>query len=340
MFSFQWPWFALLLPLPVLAWRYWPASRTDEETEKIRLRTALVHPALDYLEKAYASATPGVPASTFLSYFLLGLLWVVLTLSLMQPQWLREHREIKSRGYDLMLAVDLSRSMLALDFTVKGERVNRLQVVKGVVGRFIEQREGDRIGLILFGNGAYVQAPLTLDGKAVRSMLDNSKPRIAGDATAIGDAIGLAVKKLRERPPGSRVLILLTDGENTAGILPPEPAALMAAQYGIRIYAVGVGSTGEVPFPDDKTGEILMEEMIIDEDLLQRVAWITGGAYFRATDTSALEGIYEKINSMEKTEAETSRVWIPESLYRWPLGAALLILLLLAIFSMRQQQKL
>jgi Ca-activated chloride channel family protein len=248
---------------------------------------------------------------------------------MMRPQWLHEHTEIKSHGYDLMLAVDLSRSMLALDFTVDGQRVNRLQVVKGVLGRFIERRKGDRIGLILFGDSAYMQAPLTLDGNAVQKMLYDAVPRIAGDATAIGDAIGLAVKKLRDRPLESRILILLTDGENTAGSLPPDQAVLLAKQYQVRIYAIGVGTMGEVPFPDE-TGHITMEEMKIDEDLLRRMTALTGGTYFRATDAQALENIYTQIDTLEKTEAETRTVIIPESLHHFPLGVALLILFLLA----------
>lgn len=332
MFSFAWPWFAVLLPLPWLVWRFWSAPRPKPDKHP---RGALIHPGLQRLEKAFNAAAPSMPRSEFLPMLLLGLLWLSLILALMQPQWLRRHTEVKSEGYDLLLAVDLSRSMLALDFTVNGRRVNRLQVVKGVMGRFIEQRQGDRIGLLLFGDSAYVQAPLTLDSNAVRAMLDNSVPRMAGDATAIGDAIGLAVKKLRERPVGSRVLILLTDGENTAGNLPPFQAAMLARQYNIRIYTIGVGSKGEVPFPDE-TGRITMEQMEIDEKLLRQVADITGGAYFRATDTQALEGISERINTLEKTEAEARSIMIPEPLFRVPLGVALLLLIGLAVLGRRR----
>jgi Ca-activated chloride channel family protein len=170
-------------------------------------------------------------------------------------------------------------------------------------------------------------------------MLENSVPRMAGDATAIGDAIGVAVKKLRERPAESRVLILLTDGENTSGSLPPEQSALLANQYNVRIYTIGVGSRGDtegkVPFPDE-SGRITLETMTMDEDLLRRVALSTGGAYFRATDTQALEEIYRRIDLMEKTEAEARSILIPEPLYRWPLGLALLLMLALAILGIRR----
>jgi len=335
MIHFAWPWAILLLPLPWLVRRWWPtSSRQDDVTVS---QVALRHPRVTELAYTYRGAPVGLPNFIQWSAWLPMLLWGLLVVTLMQPQWLREHTEVKQRGYDLMLAVDLSRSMLALDFTVQGRRVNRLQVVKGVVGSFISQRKGDRIGLILFGDAAYIQAPLTLDGEAVRAMLDQVEPRMAGNATAIGDAIGLAVKKLRERPAGSRILILLTDGENTAGSLPPEQAALLAAQYGIRIYTIGVGSTGEVPYRESPLEPIVYEKMEIDEPLLRKVAQLGGGQYFRATDTQALEEIYKSINTLEKTEAETRQVWVPEPLYRIPLGMVLVGLLLIAANAWRKE---
>jgi Ca-activated chloride channel family protein len=243
----------------------------------------------------------------------------------MGPQWLERYTEVVSYGHDLMLAVDISRSMEALDFRLNDRPVNRLAVVKGVVGQFIEQRRQDRIGLILFGDAAYLQAPLTLDGAAVRAMLNGVVPRMAGDATAIGDALGLAVKKLRERPAGSRVVILLTDGENTAGGLPPLDAARLAAHYGIRIYTIGVGSYGKVPVPEGD--ELTMMTMPLDETLLKRMAHMTGGVYFRATDTRALQAVYQHIDGLEKTTAVTHSTFVPRPLFRWPLGLAGLLLL-------------
>lgn len=240
------------------------------------------------------------------------------------------HTEVKSRGYDLMLAVDASRSMEALDFTVNGRQVTRMAVVKGVVGRFVKEREGDRIGLILFGDRAFVVSPLTLDTDAVRVLLENTAPRMAGDGTAIGDAIALGVKKLRERPEGSRVMVLITDGENTSGSLPPRLAAALAYREGIRIYTIGVGTKGLVPFIED--GKMTQQKMEIDEGLLQEIASNTGGAYFRATDTDALEEIYRRIDALEKTEAETRSAWLPQPLYRWPLGMALVGMILLGLF--------
>jgi Ca-activated chloride channel family protein len=171
---------------------------------------------------------------------------------------------------------------------------------------------------------------MTLDINAVHDLVGSIVSRMAGDGTAIGDAIGLGVKKLRERPEGSRVLILVTDGENTEGSLPPRLAAQLAAHEGIRIYTIGVGSKGLVPFMED--GRLTEQKMEIDEGLLKEVAKMTGGAYFRATDTDALEKIYERIDALEKTQAESRSVMIPSPLYRWPLGVALLVLLVLGLF--------
>lgn len=333
MFDFAWPWLALLLPLPWVARRYLPPRRARLDPEA-GATPQLLHPRVERLEAAFTARAPrGIPLPN-LDQALAALVWLGLVGALMGPQWLEPYSEVVSPGYDLMLAVDASRSMEALDFTVDGRPVNRMAVVKGVVGRFVEQRQGDRVGLVVFGDSAHLQSPLTLDGAAVRRMLEHVVPRMAGDATAIGDAIGLAVKKLRERPAGSRVLILLTDGENTSGTLSPVDAAKLAALYGVRIYTVGVGSSGQVPFPED--GRIVMTDMQIDEDLLREIAGRTGGDYFLATNTQALEAIYGQIDALEKTEAETRSTWLPQPLYRWPLGFALVALLALGLFNLRR----
>jgi Ca-activated chloride channel family protein len=261
---------------------------------------------------------------------MLTLIWVFLIAALMRPQWLEPYTEVRTEGYDLMLAVDTSRSMDAMDFSVSGRQVTRMAVIKGVLGRFIQARDGDRLGVVVFGSQAFVLSPMTLDVQAVHTLVEGIVSRMAGDGTAIGDAIGLAVKKLRERPEGSRVLVLVTDGENTEGSLPPRLAAQLAAHEGIRIYTIGVGSKGLVPFLED--GVMTKVKMEIDEDLLTEIARMTGGAYFRATDTDALEKIYQRIDALEKTQAESRSVMIPQSLYRWPLGVALTILLVLGLF--------
>jgi len=232
-----------------------------------------------------------------------------------------------------MLSIDTSRSMTALDFSSDGRPVSRMAVVKGVMGKFIENRPGDRVGLVIFGNQAFVQAPLTLDLRAARQILDEIEPGMAGNATAMGDAIGLSVKKLRERPEGSRVLLLVTDGENTAGLIPPGNAASLAKREGIRIYAIGVGSNQKEVMIRGNDGQYRSESDIgLNEATLRNIAETTGGAYFRATNTSALVEISERINALEKTEADSHTVLIPHPLYRWPLAVALLMLLLLGLF--------
>ena len=330
MFSFNWPWFAMLLPLPLLIQQFWPRPHGATDAYTHADRATLLHPALGRLASTFVASRSLTHAGSRLHVILLALLWISLVLVLMRPQWLEPYTEVRTEGYDLMLAVDTSRSMEALDFTVEGRQVTRMAVIKGVLGRFIKARDGDRVGIIVFGSQAFVLSPLTLDINAAHKLVDGIVTRMAGDGTAIGDAIGLGVKKLRERPEGSRVLILVTDGANTEGSMPPRLAAQLAAHEGIRIYTIGVGSKGLVPYRED--GRISMVKMEIDETLLTEVADITGGEYFRATDSSALEQIYQRIDSLEKTQAESRSVMIARPLFRWPLGLALVLLLVLGLF--------
>jgi len=321
----------LLLIVPLSMWLL-NHNRAYTSTDTRERKITLLHPELRNLRAAFHTQRPATTIGTHLYYLLLALLWLGLIAALMRPQWLESHTEERSEGYDLMLAVDTSHSMEALDFSVAGSQVSRMQVVKGVMGRFIEGREDDRVGLIIFGSRAFVLSPLTLDRQAVRHLLDNLVPRIAGDGTAMGDALGLGVKKLRERPPGSRVLVLIADGENTAGTIPPLMAAQLAAREGVRIYAIGVGSDQkEVPIMEN--GRLITrDDLGFDEAVMQQIAETTGGAYFRGTDTSALESIYRRIDELEKSKAESRTVMIPRPLYRWPLGLALAALLALGLF--------
>ncbi len=334
MFDFQWPWFALLFPLPWLVWRYFSGqsrlARPDEAGQPV-----LLHPSLEYLYKGFASVAPGAPSDAWPQIVLLACTWGFLVLALMAPRLLEEQTATNSRGHDLMLAIDTSGSMKALDFNLNGEQVSRMAVVKGVAGRFVENRRGDRLGLILFGDRAILQAPLTLDTNALEQLLRYVEPGLAGDATAIGDAIALAVKKLKNRPEGSRILVLVTDGENNAGMDPIEAAGL-AEKYNVRIYTVGVGTKGKVPFPDADGHVEYRDDFAINDEVLAQIATMTGGAYFRATDTQGLERIYRDIDALEKTEAATRNTLVPVPLYRWPLGMALLSLLALVWLGLGQ----
>jgi len=332
MFDFHWPWMALLLPLPLLVRHFWPRPTNDQDSLVEGRQTTLLHPSLAHLQEAFQTRRPRTPLAARLYQLLLALLWIALVGALMRPQWLEPYTENRTPGYDLMIAIDASHSMNALDFTLHGKEVSRMQVVKGVVDKFIAARQGDRIGLVIFGSQAYVLSPLTFDRRAVASLLNDVVPRIAGDGTAMGDAIGLGVKKLRERPKGSRVLLLITDGENTAGVIPPLKAAQLAAKEGIRIYTIGVGSNrAEVPIMEN--GRLTYrDDLGFDEAAIRKIAETTGGAYFRGTDTAALEKIYRQIDALEKTEAESRTVFIPQPLYYWPLGIGLCCLLLLGLF--------
>lgn len=323
MFSFQWPWFALLMPLPLLliAWRRWRSQVLSGDQAP-----QVLNPRIAELSQAFSGHTVTNRKTPRLPTVLLLMAWLALIGAVMRPQWVDQHTNVTTEGYDLMLAVDLSGSMRAMDFTVEGERVNRLSVIKGVLQTFIQQRSGDRVGLVLFGDDAYLQSPLTADLDAVQSLLMRTRIGMAGDATAIGDAIGLTVKKLRDVESESKVLILLTDGANTAGAIPPREAAKLAANYNIRIYTIGVGSHGLVPFPD-RNGRLRMVKMELDEQLLNDVAQVTGGRAFRATDTSALEQIYAEIDRLEKTESESRTYFVREPLFRYFLIPAMVLIL-------------
>lgn len=332
MFEFHWPWAALLLPLPLLLPYLWPRHDEQKEEDLEGQRQTLLHPRLDALQEAYQARRARLRIGGWVHKILLALLWSALVVALMRPQWLTPYTEVSTPGYDLMLAVDASHSMDAMDFTVAGRQVTRMQVVKGVMGRFVDSRDGDRIGLIIFGSQAFVLSPLSMDRHAVRQLLDGVVASIAGQGTALGDAIALGVKKLRERPPQSRVMILIADGDNSAGGFAPIEAARLARMAGVRIYVIGVGSKQE-QIPIYEEGRIkYRDDLTMNEDTLQELAEITGGAYFRATDTSALEEISERVGELEKTEAEARTAFLPEPLFRWPLALALAVLLALGLF--------
>ncbi|HEY5338377.1 MAG TPA: VWA domain-containing protein [Rhizomicrobium sp.] len=326
MFTFAWPWMILLLALPVLVrvlGSRAKAANTSGAPE-------IFFPYIDRL-KAIFPKQQQAKETTRLYLAILALLWLSLTVALMRPEFVDQFMPLRNSGYDLLLAVDLSGSMEALDYTKKnGEQASRIQIVKTVVGDFVDQRQGDRVGLILFGSSAYLHVPLTLDTLSVRKMLDNAAVGEAGDMTAIGDAIALAVRTLRDRPEKSRIVVLLTDGGDNASTIPPLAAAKLAEQYGIRIYTIGVGSQGLVPIPDE-VGQIQMQEFDLDEGLLRSIASITGGNYFRAADTNALQKIYAQINKLEKTQAETHSYIVRRTLYPYPLGLALALLLALSL---------
>lgn len=335
MFHFHSPWFALLLPLPLFLRWLLPVLPKEKYAEAAEI----CFPAVHRLKNAFPACQATKKRRDSIFFGLLLLSWIFLIAALMQPENVDQFRQVKNKGYDLMLAIDISTSMQALDFSTPDKTISRLDVTKEVVGNFIKGRQGDRLGLILFGQNAYLHTPLTTDATSVSRMLNDAATGMAGNATAIGDALGLGVRTLRERPPGSRVLILLTDGEDNASSIPPLEAVKLAKQYGVRIYTIGIGKKGLVPFPN-QLGGYGMGEVSMDEELLKEIAKETEGQYFSATNQKMLASIYAKIDELEKSEANETLFLIREPLYQYPLSLSLFILLSLTLSQLLHRRAL
>jgi len=256
----------------------------------------------------------------------------LLIAAMTRPQSGRRETELTTEGVDIMLAIDTSGSMEALDLESHKpvrERANRLDVVKQVLERFVAKRDQDQIGIVVFGSNAFPQCPLTIDHGVVANALDRVKIGMVGTETAIGDAVGTAVKRLQGSEAKSKVLILLTDGRQNAGSLSPTKAAQIATTFGIKIYTIGAGTRGRAPFPVQGLFGIdyQMQEVSIDERTLKKVASATGGAYFRAEDSTALNEIYDRIDAMERTEIKARSYMEYDERYPWLVIPALLLLL-------------
>lgn len=322
MLELAYPWLLLLLPLPLWLLRKRRQQRSVE---------APVLPVGHWL-----SDLPGVTRSgdglSLWQKLMMALIWVLLVTALARPQYVGEMVQLPVTGRDLLLAVDISPSMDEQDMVANGRAINRLQAVKRVLHDFISKREGDRLGLLLFGTEPYIQAPLSFDHDTIRILLDESGIGMAGRATAIGDAMGLAVKRLRDRPEEQRVVILLTDGANTAGEVSPDTATDIAKSAGVRVYTIGIGAESMI-----QRGLLgsrrVNPSRDLDEELLQRIASETGGRYFRARSLPELEMIYESINQLEEIELEGQHYRPTTDLYVWPAGLAALLWLLMRLAS-------
>ncbi len=251
-------------------------------------------------------------------------------IALARPQTGRKETEILSEGVDIILTLDTSGSMEAMDFTIDGQGATRLDAVKAVVSEFIQRRPGDRIGMVVFGQEAFTQAPLTLDHDLLQTLLKDLTLGVAGDATAIGSGIGVSVNRLKDLKAKSKIVVLLTDGQNNAGDLTPEQAAQVAATFGVKIYTIGVGSEGAVPFlVDTPFGKrTIYQEADLDEATLQKIADVTHARYFRAKDTETLSQIYSEIDRLEKSEAKVKEYMEYEERFHWFLIPGLLFLLM------------
>lgn len=312
MIEFAWPYIFLLVPLP------WIIKKILAPCQFNR-NTALSIPDISDFHLPQHHHTLTTPK--FKNAFVF-LLWLTLLTAAARPQWIGNPIEIPQNGRDLMLAVDLSGSMQIQDFELNGKHTDRLTALKLIVSDFIERRKGDRLGLILFGSQAYLQTPLTFDTSTVKQLLLESAVGLAGNETAIGDAIGLAIKQLRDSPQESRVLILVTDGNNNVGELTPEKAAEIAAHEHLKIHTIAIGAKQMAVQTIFGTRNIVPTD--IDEKTLKMVAEKTGGQYFRAYNTQELIKIYHYIDQMESTK-QTGQYYRPiEEIYYWPLLLTLL----------------
>ncbi len=329
MFEFHWPLCFLLLPLPWLYRRWLPPAQN---------RSAALQ--VGFLERLQAlQPLAGQPASAGRKWPFV-VVWLLLLCAAARPQLLGESLPTAVTGRDMMLALDLSGSMEFRDMQLDGEAVDRLTLVKHLLGEFIERRRGDRLGLILFGSQAYVQAPLTHDRQAIGDWLEESFIGLPGRETAIGDAIGLAIKRLLDEPAASRVLILITDGANTAGTVSPLRAARLAAEQGIRIFTIGVGADTQAQ--DGVTASLwglqFDPSIELDEGSLQEIALLTGGSYFRARSEADLQAIYAQLDQLEPALRDGLPDRQVTPLYPWPLALALLLSLSLSVNMIRRSR--
>ncbi|MGV6809122.1 MAG: vWA domain-containing protein [bacterium] len=316
MFEFAWLWMFLLLPLPFIVRKILKPKK--DTSQKTALKVPFLHEF-----NGQASAKPPTQRHWF-NVLLASLAWLFFVTALARPVWVDEVVEMPVSGRDLMLAVDLSGSMQERDFELNGHLVDRLVATKAVAGQFIKKREGDRIGLILFGDRAYLQAPLTFDRTTVITLLNEAALGLAGEKTAIGDAIGLAIKQLRRNPDQEQVLILMTDGANTAGAVSPNEAASLAAQEGLKIYTVGIGS--EQTRRNAFGFGLSVPRTDLDERTLTAIAEKTGGRYFRARDIQEFQQIYALLDRLEPVEKDAARWYPREDLFRLPLALSLLFM--------------
>lgn len=322
MLELHWPWLLWLLPLPLLM-----SLLPSEPSRDGALRVPFFNRVRDLETQRQTGSSHRLITP------LLWLIWGASLLAAAQPRYVGEPISLPSSGRDLLVAVDISGSMEIQDMQYRNEPINRLQAVKLVVGDFVRERKTDRLGLVLFGSRAYLQAPLTYDRQTVNTLLQEAQIGFAGEKTAIGDAIGLSVKRLRDRPEASRVLILLTDGANNAGALSPERAAYLAEQNDVKIYTIGFGA--EEMIRETIFGQRRVNpSRDLDEDTMRAIAAQTGGQYFRARNLEELQQVHETLNRLEPIEQEDETFRPSRNLFHWPLALAFGLSLLLALMRL------
>lgn len=315
MFEIINPWLLILLPVPVLIWYVLPRV-------KVQLPSALKVPFFEAMAGIIEQEQRSVSAQKLL--FIPIIIWTLLVLALTGPRWVGEPKPVNREGYNIMMVLDLSGSMEITDMLLHGRPVSRLLVVKRAAEQFVQDRSGDRIGLILFGTRAYLQTPLTYDKHSILMRIEDATAGLAGKSTSIGDAVGLAVKRLGDVPKEGKIIILLTDGANNSGLIAPLKAAELARDDGIKIYTIGLGSEVD---PRAMTADFYNQNVTaeLDEDTLKQMADMTGGRYFRATDPESLQTIYKTINQLETVKQELANVRPQKEYYPWFVGMALLL---------------
>ena len=318
MFEFAWIWVLAALPLPLLF--YFLPRRAEQQPAALK-----VPQLLNGLETGSQRKT-----ANKLRLFVAALAWIALVLAAARPEWLGEPVSIPAEGRDLMIAVDLSGSMKIDDMQINGRQVDRLKMIKYVLSDFIERRVGDRLGLILFADTAYLQAPLTYDRDTVNQLLNESLIGLVGEQTAIGDAIGLAIKRFNAREKSNKVLVLLTDGQNTAGNISPQQANELAINNGVTVYTIGVGADKMLVQSFFGSRQINPSQEL-DEDMLTDIATSTGGQYFRARDVESLQKIYATLDELEPIARESRQMRPLQALYYYPLAIALILSALMAL---------
>ena len=312
MFELALPWVLLALPLPIVV--YLLPAKKKSQAAPLYMPTVISNTQANIT----GSNKAPVPKS------LLALIWSLLVLAASQPQWLGDAVNIPTESREMMVAVDLSGSMQVEDMTLNGRSVNRLEMLKAVLGEFIERRTGDRLGLILFGDDAYMQTPMTFDRKTVKQMLDETVLGLVGKKTAIGDAIGLAVKRFDAKEDSNRVLLLVTDGQNTAGKITPEQGLELAVAKGITIYTIGIGA--DVMLQQSLFGTRRVNPSSeLDEKSLINIAEQTNGKYFRAKSSDEMNEIYQLLDELEPVEQDKQQMRPLKALFYWPLSAAVAI---------------
>ncbi|WP_261841322.1 vWA domain-containing protein [Aliamphritea ceti] len=325
MITFIWPLAFLLLPLPFLARRYLkPVAAGTSGALKV--------PFYERFSQGHNQQASVAGQSIWLQIFA-WLIWGLLVTALARPALVGDEVPLPVKGRDLMMAIDLSGSMQEEDLTRSGQRATRLDVVKQAADDFLQRREGDRVGLVLFSDRAYLQSPLTFDREVVRELLGQAQVGLTGQKTAIGDAIAIATKRLKDRAEDSRVLVLLTDGVNNEGVMDPVQAAKLAKKLGIRIYTIGVGA--DAMRVNTMFGQqVVNPSQELDEASLREIASLTGGKYFRATDEQGLANIYRAIDQLEPVSGEPVYVRPEVALYFWPAGLALCLAAISALLSL------